>query len=340
MDLTTTASVTTITHGVSVVQPTKSAYATAADLVNVQFTASDPDDPGSTPTTHFNIIDETTGTVLVQDRTGTSTSLSAQGDYRLQYWSTDSGDSEPTAAHSILIAIDRTAPTITIDSVSPQFLWPPNGKFVTVTVTGVAKDTLSGVDPNALRYQVQDEYGEVQPSGSIIAVSGSGPTAFGGFQEVHFSFQVSVQARRFGFDLDGRQYTIDVMGPDLASNVGSASTVVTVPHDMRHHPGTDHLHGEGGGQGGEGVHRVHHLTGGVHGGGGGSQAHGHHGKAGGQPGQGSPTSGMAPVMGPLPSRGNQGDHGNGNGNGDNGNGNGNGNGHGNGNGNGHGKGHG
>ena len=47
--------------------------------------------------------------------------------------------------HSILIAVDRTAPTITIDTVTPNVLWPPNGKFVTVTVTGVATDSLSGV---------------------------------------------------------------------------------------------------------------------------------------------------------------------------------------------------
>src|SRR5262249_36457879 len=70
-DLTTTAQVTAITHGVAVVQPDQSAYATKADSVQIRFTASDSDHPGSTPTTHFHIADTTTGTVVVNNGSGT-----------------------------------------------------------------------------------------------------------------------------------------------------------------------------------------------------------------------------------------------------------------------------
>src|SRR5262249_46494280 len=240
-DLTTTAQVTAITHGVAVVQPDQAAYATKADSVRIRFAVSDPDHPGSTPTTHFHITDTTTGTVVVNNGTGTSWSLGAQGVYQVQFWSTDSDDSEPAAAHTIWIAIDRAAPTITIDTVSPNILWPPNAKFVAVTVTGVAPDALSGVTPSTLRFSVQDEYGKVEPSGAITDVRETAQTAFGGFQDVTFSFQVRLQARRYGFDFDGRQYTINVSALDMAGNSGSSSATVLVPHDMGHHSGHHHV---------------------------------------------------------------------------------------------------
>jgi len=34
--------------------------------------------------------------------------------------------------------------------------------------------------------------------------------------------------------LDGRQYTITVSAKDFAGNLGSAATIVTVPHDQGH----------------------------------------------------------------------------------------------------------
>ena len=250
-DLTTATTVSTIRNGVAVVQPMKSAYATNAQSVQVNFSASDPDDPGATLTTHFNITDTTTGAVLVNHGTGSSSTLSQQGVYLVQFWSTDSDDSEAVAAHSIVIAIDRSAPTITIDTVSPNILWPPNGKFVTVTVTGVASDSLSGVNASSLGFHVVDEYGKVEPAGPITSVTPAGPTPFGGYADVGFTFQVMLQARRFGFDRDGRHYRIDVTARDIAGNTGGGSAVVIVPHDMgRNHGyhGTGH-EGSGGGDG-------------------------------------------------------------------------------------------
>jgi hypothetical protein len=372
-DLNTTAQVTAITHGVAVVQPVQPAYATAADSVQIRFTASDADHPGARPTTHVNITDTTTGAVVVHNGTGTTWTLAAQGVYQVQFWSTDADDSEPVAAHTIWVAIDRTAPTITIATVSPNILWPPNGKFVAVHVTGVATDSLSGVNPATLRFSVQDEYGKVQPSGAITDITEVGRTPFGGFQDVAFSFQVMLQARRHGFDFDGRQYTIMVSAFDMAGNAGANSAMVLVPHDMGHHGGHHHprgrgpIGGPGGGGSGVGSHRSGH----------------HHGKAGENVGRhgesGSSSTGPGSVIGPLPNpdnghrhgqgnsegnghghgngkgsgqdqgndqgngggKGNGHDQGNGNGDGnDQGNGGGNGNGHDQGNGNGHDQGHG
>ncbi len=100
---------------------------------------------------------------------------------------------------------------------------PATGKMVPVTVAGTITDSLSGVNPSAAAYAVQDEYGQVQPSGPVTLGSGGG-----------YSFTVSLQASRQGGDKDGRHYTITVSARDLAGNLGSAATTVTVPHDMGH----------------------------------------------------------------------------------------------------------
>jgi hypothetical protein len=79
----------------------------------------------------------------------------------------------------------------------------------------------TSVNPNTAAYAVTDEYGQVQPSGSVTLKSDGSST-----------FTIQLQASRDGNDRDGRQYTITVKAPDNAGNSGSASTGVTVPHDQ------------------------------------------------------------------------------------------------------------
>jgi hypothetical protein len=119
-------------------------------------------------------------------------------------------------------SVDITPPTITV-STNPFTLWPPNGEMVPVTVSGEITDTGSGVNAGTAKYAVIDEYGELQPSGSIALDSGGS-----------YSFTILLEASRAGSDRDGRHYTITVSAKDNACNAGSASTVVTVPHDRRH----------------------------------------------------------------------------------------------------------
>jgi glycosidase len=118
------------------------------------------------------------------------------------------------------VNIDLTPPVVSI-SVNPSVLWPPNGNMVPVTVSGVMTDNLSGVDPATAAFAVVDSDGTVQPTGPVTLGSGGS-----------YSFVVLLRASRQGTDLSGRQYTITVSAKDLAGNLGSASTVVTVPHDQ------------------------------------------------------------------------------------------------------------
>jgi len=280
-DLTTVAQVTAINGAARIVLPVQNSYALNAASVQVDLAARDPDHPGSTPVIHYRVTDQTTGATSAG--TGSMLSLSAQGVYRVSYWSTDSDDSEVANAHSIVIGLDRSLPPVFISTVSPNRLWPPNGKFVTVTVNGVASDSLTGINPSSLSFHVKDEYGLVQPSGPITNIVVSNPTSFGGDGLVRFTFQVELQARRHGYDFDGRQYTIMVSAADEAGNTESATANVIVPHDMGRHNHRGAFRGSSGvsaGQPNSGTGlpvKIGRRGGRGHASGGSGQHHGHHG---------------------------------------------------------------
>jgi len=188
--------------------------------VTVNLTATDSSYPANALTTDYSV----NGAAFAQ---GTSIPLTGDGSYNVQYYSTNPGGGVE-ATHSLVVKIDDTAPAVSVNA-SPSSLWPPNGKYVTVHVTGRVSDDNLGSQPT-ISYHVQDEYGQVQPSGTNVPVASDGS----------YSFDVQLQARRTGQDKDGRTYTIDVVAHDAAGNMGTGSTTVVVPHDQ----------GQGGGGGG------------------------------------------------------------------------------------------
>jgi hypothetical protein len=117
---------------------------------------------------------------------------------------------------------DTIPPAVTM-AVSPTTLWPPNGKLVSVQVSGTITDEAdgSGVNASSAAFVVLDEYGEIQPHGSLTLGT-----------EGQYAFTVALKASRKGNDRDGRHYTITVSATDQAGNLGGASTRVTVPHDQ------------------------------------------------------------------------------------------------------------
>jgi hypothetical protein len=107
-------------------------------------------------------------------------------------------------------------------TATPSSLWPPNGKSVSVIVSGSIIPGTSGI--GAVSYAVTDEYQQFQPSGPIVSGPGGGS----------YSFEVPLIAARNGDDLNGRTYTITVTAKDMLGNPGSCAVVVTVPHDQGH----------------------------------------------------------------------------------------------------------
>lgn len=128
---------------------------------------------------------------------------------------------QPVAEATTLVQPDTTPPAITISAL-PATLWPPNGRMVSVTISGRITDIETGVNAGKLAYAVTDEYGRVQPNGAVTLDS-----------DGSYTFTISLQASRDGDDRDGRHYSISVRGQDNAGNAGSASAAVTVPHDRR-----------------------------------------------------------------------------------------------------------
>jgi hypothetical protein len=128
------------------------------------------------------------------------------------------------------------SPITITETVSPQTLWPPNGRFVPVHVSGTVtdSDTRATLDPS-ITYTVFDS-----ETGTQIRMG----TATLDSQD-DYSFHVSVQARRSGHDFNGRQYTISVMATDSDKNTASDSAVVTVPHDQGNHGGNGESFGGG-----------------------------------------------------------------------------------------------
>jgi hypothetical protein len=77
----------------------------------------------------------------------------------------------------------------------------------------------SGVKVGSAAYVVMDEYGQIQPGGSLTLDAGGG-----------YAFTVALEASRRGNDQDGRHYTIAVSAKDNLGNPGFKSATVTVPH--------------------------------------------------------------------------------------------------------------
>ena len=159
------------------------------------------------------------GQTMVAPGSSASLAFSREGRSTVRLRALDNaGNISPLVSQAV--NIDLTPPKVNV-SASPATLWPPLGQIVSVSVSGAITDNLSGVDPSGATFTVVDEYGSVQPTGPVSLGAGGS-----------YSFTVSLQASRKGTDLDGRQYTITVSAKDLAGNVGSASTLVTVPHDQ------------------------------------------------------------------------------------------------------------
>jgi hypothetical protein len=99
---------------------------------------------------------------------------------------------------------DTTAPTSLTASVSPTFLWPPDGSIVNVTVSGQVLDGESGAV--RIAWSVRDEYGTYQPTGTATVANGA------------YSLQVPLLRDRRGNDKNGRHYTINMTVYDRAGN--------------------------------------------------------------------------------------------------------------------------
>ncbi len=115
--------------------------------------------------------------------------------------------------HSLLVKIDTVLPVVTASANPSTATKRPQP--VTVTISGSATDASSGI--SSASFNVIDEYGVTQPSGSVtVQANGS------------YSFNLSLPATRQGNDKNGHLYTIVVTATDQAGNTKSATTTLTI----------------------------------------------------------------------------------------------------------------
>ncbi|MGH9754704.1 MAG: family 10 glycosylhydrolase [Blastocatellia bacterium] len=145
--------------------------------------------------------------------------LASDGVKTIHYRSVDNAGNVE-AARSLTVKIDQTAPTISL-SADPSVIWPPNGKTVTVAISGAGADAVSGLAE--VSYVVMDEYG--LPLGIPSRLLGGGSATW--------TDQLAVEARRNGYDSDGRVYQVVATLADVAGNTTTATAIIRVSHDRR-----------------------------------------------------------------------------------------------------------
>ena len=138
--------------------------------------------------------------------------LATQGQHTVNYWSVDNLNNSE-AAHSLLVKIDNVGPSVTASANPATASKGP--RPVTVTISGNVTDAVSGLA--SAGFNVIDEYGNTQPSGSVT-VQGNGS----------YSFTLSLPATKQGNDKDGHLYTIVVSASDQAGNSASATTTLRI----------------------------------------------------------------------------------------------------------------
>lgn len=138
------------------------------------------------------------------------------------HWTVIFGDS--TIESALLVPDDNpasgdtTPPSITV-ALTPNSLWPPNGRMLAITANISVHDD---VDPNPVVKLVSITCNEQLGDGDI---SGAGI----GMDSRSFS----LRATRLGTDKVGRIYTITYSATDFSGNTAAATATVSVPHDQR-----------------------------------------------------------------------------------------------------------
>ena len=144
----------------------------------------------------------------------TAFSVSGNGSHTVNFWSVDKAGNTETMG-SLAVNIDSNQPGVTCN-VSPATA-AKSSNPVTITVTGHATDTVSGVSiTDGATFSVVDEYGGTQPSGPITLQSNG-----------NYSFTLTLPATKNVGDA-AHVYTITVRGTDRAGNTNTASDTLKI----------------------------------------------------------------------------------------------------------------
>ena len=188
-------------------------------LANVSADVADPDGDALTVVWSVNGVAVQTNDVPASTNS-TSVSFSANlslGTNTLSVTATDTATNSATCSTTITV-VNTTPPVIESVSASPNVLWPPNHKMVTVKLQAHVTDTcgtttwkITGVTSNEAADAI-----------------GSGKTATD--WQITGDHTLKLRAERSGKG-SGRIYTITIQAKGASGNTAQKTVTVTVPHD-------------------------------------------------------------------------------------------------------------
>jgi len=152
-----------------------------------------------------------------------SVEVTAEGTTTLTYFATD-GAGNVEAAKTLVIRIDRTAPTLSCKA-GPGILWPPNHELVAIAVNVRVEDGAAGASGFTLSSVTSNEPDDAAGNGD-----GNTTGDIQGFDLGTSDTAGLVRAERAGTGT-GRIYTLTYVARDGADNESTCATTVTVPHD-------------------------------------------------------------------------------------------------------------
>lgn len=174
----------------------------------VQVSLAAADNLSGVQTTFYKVDGGTTKTYT------TTFGVSGNGSHTVNFWSVDKAGNTETM-RSFVFNIDTNQPGVTCNVVPSTAA--PSSTPVTITVTGHATDTVSGVSlTDGATFSVVDEYGVTQPSGPVTLQSNG-----------NYSFTLTLPATKNVGD-STHVYTITVRGTDRAGNTNTASDTLKI----------------------------------------------------------------------------------------------------------------
>jgi hypothetical protein len=141
------------------------------------------------------------------------------GETPLEYIATDEVGLM-ASCESLVTVEDTTPPTLASITATPNMLWPPNHKFVKVSLLAEASDACDVTAPNC----------EITAISSSEADNGAGDGNTSPDWKITGPLTASLRAERQGNGA-GRVYTLDVSCSDEAGNLVNGTTTVSVPHN-------------------------------------------------------------------------------------------------------------
>ncbi len=171
---------------------------------------------------------QSSGLVIANTFTPNGANASASyplGTTTVTFTATDAAGND--ASCQTTITVRDTIPPVVTSVSSPNVLWPPNHRMVTVNNTVVATDICDPSPVIILTAATSNEPDDAPGGGDGNTTDDIQGAALG-----TPDFQVLLRAERDG-NGPGRVYTMTYRATDVSGNATNTSSVVTVPHDMR-----------------------------------------------------------------------------------------------------------